>query len=515
MLLAGGGDTLVVEAGSAFIGSVFGGGGILELGTGTGTLTGLLSATGDVTVSGSMATTTFNNFNTVKIDAPASFTLAGNGAIAAGQTLVDAGTLAGTGTLALTGGTSTFNAGASLTIAKVTEAGTTTMVTAGAASLTYAGVFTQSAGTVSVSAGDKLSFSGTGDSFLGTLAGAGTVAFTGGTDALTGTTLKATSVSIGAATVTLSGAISNASAVSVASPSVIIAAAGATLSGAGSIALSNLATNEISGASASATLTNVSNKISGAGLIGGGKMTLVNQAGGTIDGNQVTALTINTGTATITNAGLIENVGAGGTVISSAVNNTGTLYASAGTLTVNGAVTGAGKVTIVNGVADFNSTFTENVTFTATSTGTLELGKSQTYTGSITGLSKTGTNFLDLLDVAFISGTTKATFSGTTTSGVLTVTDGTHTSKITLTGNYLSSTFVAVSDGHGGTTIHDPAKTPASAPISTPWWHAPAPLVPFIGAMAGFGGGSAGAGMASAETWRSARPVLAIAAHIA
>ncbi len=503
-------DDLVVEAGSTFIGSINGGGGTLELGTGTGTLTGLLSSGGNVTVSGSMATTTFQNFGTVQVDAPASFVLAGGGTVAATQGFVDngtatttgtltsagaltvAGTLAGTGTLTITGGKAAFNTGASLTIAKIIESGSTATATV-ATNLTYAGVLTQDAGTVSVSTGDKLTLTGTNDSFLGTLAGAGTVAFTGGTDALTGTTLKGTSVSIGAATVTLSGAISNASAIAVTSPSVIIAVNGATLSGTGSINLSNLATNEITGAATTATLTNVSNKISGAGLLGGGKLTLINETGGLIDGNQTTALTIDTGTASITNAGIIESVGTGGVLIKSAVGNTGTLEALGGTLTVNGAVSGAGTVRITAGTADFVSTFAENVTFAAGSTGTLELGKSQSYTGSISGFSKTGANFLDLADIAYSATKTKATYSGTTTSGVLTVTDGTHTSKITLTGNYTASTFVAVSDGHGGTLIHDPAKAVASAPISPPWWHGPAPLVPFIGAMAGFGVGSAAA----------------------
>jgi fibronectin-binding autotransporter adhesin len=202
------GDTLAVEAGSVLVGAASGGGGTLDLASGTGTLTGLLSTGGDVKVSGAIATTTFQDFGKVDVDSDASFTLAGNGAVAAGQGLIVAGTLtaagtismagsltttgtlAGTGTLALTGGKSAFNAGTSLTIAKITEAGATTTVTV-ATNLAYAGVFTQSAGTVSVSSGDKLSLTGTGDSFLGTLAGAGTVAFTGGTDALTGTTLKA------------------------------------------------------------------------------------------------------------------------------------------------------------------------------------------------------------------------------------------------------------------------------------------------------------------------------------
>ena len=70
-------DVLVVEAGSTFDGAVFGGGGTLVLGSGTGTLTGLLAG-GVVTVSGSMATTAFSKFATVGIDSGASFALAGS-----------------------------------------------------------------------------------------------------------------------------------------------------------------------------------------------------------------------------------------------------------------------------------------------------------------------------------------------------------------------------------------------------------------------------------------------------
>jgi hypothetical protein len=43
--------------------------------------------------------------------------------------------------------------------------------------------------------------------------------------------------------------------------------------------------------------------------------------------------------------------------------------------------------------------------------------------------------------------------------GKFTVADGTHTANIALLGNYLASTFVASSDGHGGTYVveHTPA----------------------------------------------------------
>lgn len=44
-------------------------------------------------------------------------------------------------------------------------------------------------------------------------------------------------------------------------------------------------------------------------------------------------------------------------------------------------------------------------------------------------------------------------YTGDTSGGTLTVTDGTNTAAIALLGNYLTSTFVSSNDGHGGTRI--------------------------------------------------------------
>jgi hypothetical protein len=173
---------------------------------------------------------------------------------------------------------------------------------------------------------------------------------------------------------------------------------------------------------------------------------------------------------------------AGTLTLSAAVKNSGLIIAMAGTLTVGGAVTGAGKLTIAGGTADFTSTFTEGVTFAAGSTGVLGLAHSQTYGGTIAGFSKTGANALDLGDIAYVKGTTIATFSGTATSGTLTVTDGTHTAKIKLTGDYRTSVFTTSSDGHGGTLVVDPKASAAPPPTHKP------PSAPFVAAMAGFGG---------------------------
>ena len=64
----------------------------------------------------------------------------------------------------------------------------------------------------------------------------------------------------------------------------------------------------ITGVSSPSTLTNVDNTIVGVGLIGGGDLTLVNDAGGSIIAQGPTPLTLNTGANTIANAGLIESI---------------------------------------------------------------------------------------------------------------------------------------------------------------------------------------------------------------
>jgi hypothetical protein len=288
----------------------------------------------------------------------------------------------------------------------------------------------------------------------------------------------------------------------VTTPSITVAATGATLTGGGSFYLSNTATNEIEGASAAATLTNVSDRIDGAGLLGGGQMVLVNDAAGLIAGNQALGLTINTGTSTITNAGVIEDTGAGGTTIVSNLNNTGTLQSLVGTLTVQGTVTGAGVIHIASGAADFTSTtaaLAENVTFTGT-TGVLELANSQHFTGTVSGFSKTGTTSLDLRDITYVLGTTKESYSGNTTSGILTVTSGAEVANITLEGNYTTSTFTLSSDGSGGTTVVDPT-APAAGHI--------APIQPLIAAMASVGASGGGSTALMWEPWRVATPMLA------
>jgi fibronectin-binding autotransporter adhesin len=496
------GDTLVVEAGSVFVGAVDGGGGVLDLASKTGTIDAI--AAGTVVVGAAPSITTFSNFGTLEVGAGAKFTLSGSGALGAGGTttldiagtltvtgdLTGAGTVAGAGTLALAGGMAALANGSSLTIAEVLLTGHAA-VNVGSAGLTYAGLWSQTGGsTLSVAAGDAIDFTGAGNIFGGPLNGAGTIGFTSGSDTLSATHISgATSVQIENATATLSGAIVLAGTISAMSSDLIVAAGGVTLSGGGVLELSeepDVPPTYLTGATAAATLTNVNDKIDGTAHLGGGQMTLINDAAGVITGDGEYALTIDTGANTIVNAG-----GASGLNIVSAVNNTGTLVADS-YLTVTGTVTGAGTVQIGAGLADFTKVFTENVTFTGSGDGTLELDHSHAYTGQITGFSKTGTTTLQLDDVSFISGTTKATYSGTTTSGVLTVTDGTHVAKITLEGDYTGSTFTVSAATGGGTAVVDPTSKGLEKPVD------PMSLHPFVAAMASLGAGGTG-GVAARE----------------
>ena len=165
-----------------------------------------------------------------------------------------------------------------------------------------------------------------------------------------------------------------------------------------------------------------------------------------------------------------------------ALTNDGELDADDGHLLVLGAVTGAGDVAIAGGEAAFASGFSQAVSF-GSAGGDLELGDSQAFGAIVSGFSAAGATAFDLRDIGFVSAG-EATFSGTAKGGVLTVTDGGHTARIDLSGDYVNVVFVASSDGKGGVDVV------ASSPGSP---HA------FIAAMAGLGG-SAGEALHTGQT---------------
>src|SRR6202011_917972 len=164
----------------------------------------------------------------------------------------------------------------------------------------------------------------------------------------------------------------------------LIGAANVTLSGSGTLTMSNSLANSIQGVAAANKLTN-QQTIQGAGNIGAGQMALSNS--GTINANQTNALTLqisngatNTGTLEATSGGtLIVNGGtyanAGGTIL----NNASTLVFQ-GASTINGGTitqNGAGTMKLIN--------TTLNTAVPNSTTGIIEvIGGGNTIAGTLT-----------------------------------------------------------------------------------------------------------------------------------
>jgi hypothetical protein len=104
-------------------------------------------------------------------------------------------------------------------------------------------------------------------------------------------------------------------------------------------------------------------------------------------------------------------------------------------------------------------TSTANVTFAPGDTGTLRLDASSQFSGTVAGLALG--NDLDLADIAFGDSTALGYMpnGNNNTGGTLSATDGSHIANIALLGQYMASSFIMASDGHGGTLITDPPLT--------------------------------------------------------
>ncbi|MBK4733831.1 Ig-like domain-containing protein [Noviherbaspirillum pedocola] len=226
---------------------------------------------------------------------------------------------------------------------------------------------------------------------------------------------------------------------------------GITLQGGGHVTLSDSGANVISGTGAAVTLHNVDNTISGAGQIGAGQMSLVNE--GSIIATGSNALVIDTGANTVHNSGTLEAVGSGGMHVMSAVDNTGTLWANGAELVVFGPVSGEGHGLISgSGTLEFMSASSAHANFAADAAGTLKLDDVLDFTGSVSGMD--GNDKLDLGDLHFsdslsLSYAANADGSG----GKLTVSDGSHTASIALTGQYDAGSFHAAADTGSGTLV--------------------------------------------------------------
>src|SRR5262249_38938893 len=86
------------------------------------------------------------------------------------------------------------------------------------------------------------------------------------------------------------------------------------------------------------------------------------------------------------------------------------------------------------GTFEVSSAYSGPVTFMGSS-GILQLDQSASFSGTVAGM--TGQDTLDLRDISFAT-IQSPTYSGTSTGGTLSVSDGTHNAEIALLGNYLA-----------------------------------------------------------------------------
>jgi hypothetical protein len=259
--------------------------------------------------------------------------------------------------------------------------------------------------------------------------------------------------------VNLLGTISNTG--TIACGVLAVGSGGATLAGSGTVTLLD-SNATIFGSGTSTTLTN-QNTISGVGEIGGKGLLLINQ--GVIDATGTNPLIVDTGASAVTNSGTLEATNNATLFVASNVTNTGHLIANNGTDIFAGAVSGTGTATVQGaGSIEFGSTTTSNITFAAGADGTVTFDAASMLTGKLSVTGFTLGDTIDLADINFTGSGPTLTYS----KGVLTVSDGTHTAKLNMIGNFTLTSFHAAPDGSGGTLITDPPLLGSAPPTSPP-----------------------------------------------
>jgi hypothetical protein len=226
----------------------------------------------------------------------------------------------------------------------------------------------------------------------------------------------------------LLGAIDNAGTITLNSTNdatnLIVNSALVTLSGGGTVVLSNNGGNGIYAAAAVDVLDNVDNTISGSGQLGAGQLTLTNATGATIDANQGDALFINTGGSVVANSGLIEDTGTGGLIINGAEISGGSVEA----------LGGGSHVDLLNGGA-----IGGGATLTTTGTAVIQVDNSGTLDGSASPLNNTG--------VVQVNDDTTLDLLGTIdNTGTITLNSGND-------GTYLTVSATMVTLSGGGTVV--------------------------------------------------------------
>jgi hypothetical protein len=179
--------------------------------------------------------------------------------------------------------------------------------------------------------------------------------------------------------------------------------------------------------------------------IGSGGAFLVTQ--GQYTGQNSIAAVADNGSFTVENsvsANVVGSVtGAGSFTVENSAN-----------LIISGADSVAGSFTIANTAnLELVAPETARIIFAPGSNGTLKLD-SLSPTGQISGFSTN--DKIDLAGLAFVQGSMKASFSGNTSGGILTVSNGAQSVAINLAGNYTQSSWHLSPDKTGGTSVVDP-----------------------------------------------------------
>jgi hypothetical protein len=187
----------------------------------------------------------------------------------------------------------------------------------------------------------------------------------------------------------------------------------------------------------------------------GDRAVFVNQAGGMFNLNGAAAC-IDTGVSAsneLENEGLLERSGAVGTsVIAPRLVNTGTIEAGTGTIDITGIVSGSGLSEIRAGATlEFAAAVgAGGLVDLDGAKAVLLLSDAAGFKSQIEGFGSGRT--IDLRGGGFAPGATLS-YSGTSTSGTLTVRDGGSVARIALLGQYAAANFQTASDGSGGLDI--------------------------------------------------------------
>ena len=287
---------------------------------------------------------------------------------------------------------------------------------------------------------------------------------------------------------TLEGAITNADNITLGSLLLVQHAnlqilGNVTLNGGGEINLFNEGSS-IVGAGTGASLTNVNDTIEGLGSIS--LPTLTNE--GTIETaggiGALQALTINTGSAPIINDGTLQ---------------AGSPQVPFGDLIVSSPVTGIGNDKIfVDSAIEFKNSVSAGQTVTFESgLGFLLLDDSKQFAGTISGMRSD--DVVVLGDLQYVKNKMTAHFTGTTSGGTLTVSNGATSVSLNLVGNYIKSTWILSQGANGGTDVVDPPASGSSS-ADAAQTNAGAGLAVAANATLGFQPGSSSAGVLPAAS---------------